>query len=519
MIGMKKLVGMAVASLMMLCGWTQQIEASGRFSDVGPTYEEAVRYLVDDGITSGVGPGRFGTQQFIKRGDAAVFLSKVRKLDTADAQDRGFGDVNDRLKGYVNAVVKAGIASGKSPIRFAPDEYITRQEMAKMVASAYAFKGGPTPVFTDVAQKWTPYVNALYTNKIAFGKTDSRFAPLDQLTRGEFALFVHRAEKTVPPAPETPPVDADDPVTNRTAAIRKTWDSLRPVHTGSQVENTPLAAPPYAIGKTDRRAVRDSVNVTNFIRYLAYLPPTITVNEEFNKEAQAAALVNAANGLMTHTPKQPDRMPSSLYASGYRGAGTSNIGYGYSSIVSSITEGYMPDYSDHNRQTVGHRRWVLSPKLKEVGFGWAASPTGIPYTAMKVVADDMWQNPSVSYDSIAWPSKTAFPTEFLSERDPWSISLNDEIYNRTKSADIRVQLKRERDGRVWSFPSDKGADGFFTVSLETTGYLPYTIIFQPAGIETYLPGDTYEVTIQNVVKRDGTRTNVQYKTTFFTLGD
>ena len=85
-----------------------------------------------------------------------------------------------------------------------------------------------------------------------------------------------------------------------------------------------------------------------------------------------------------------------------------------------------------NRAEVGHRRWILSPRLQEVGFGYAVATNNRGYTAMKVVADNMWENESATNEIIAWPSAIAFPTDFLGNRDPWSVSLNTQKYDSDK---------------------------------------------------------------------------------------
>lgn len=497
--------------MLIVSSFTHLVTAQGVFVDVNNQYKSAVDYLVVKEITKGTSATEFGTNQNIKRGDAAVFIAKALGLNAQNAPNQGFIDLNSRVEGYVNAIVEAKIAGGKTRTTFDPGANITRQEMAKMLANAYQLKATSNAGFTDVGKNWIGYVAALKDHGITLGKSPTKFAPTESLTRGEFALFIYRAEKgpTVEPTPQPP-------YTQRMNDIKTKWNSLKPVHTGAVLEVRNTVTAPYQLGKVHNRELTDALNSTNFARYLAYLPGNVKMNASYNQEAQAASLVNAVNQQISHNPKQPKGMNKAMYDLGFLGASTSNIGIGYSSIVESIQVGYMPDESNANRASVGHRRWILSPRLREVGFGFATDTNGRGHTAMKVVAPDMWDNPSATYDMIAWPSKTAFPTNFFGGKDPWSVSLNDDIYDASKTNHVTVQLTRVKDGKKWTFSRAK-ADGYFNINKETIGHTPYTIIFQPNDIDKYRQDEQYKVQISNVYKKNGQQTTVQFETTFFDL--
>lgn len=196
------------------------------FTDVSSNYKEAVDYLVANGITEGKTSTTFGTVDNITRGDAAVFIARALKLDTTNAKDQGFTDLNSRVAGAVNAIVDAGIANGKTKTSFDPAANITRQEMAKMLATAYKLEAKETAGFTDVNSNWIGYVSALKEAGITLGKTETTFAPTENLTRGEFALFMYRAEgeEAVVGTPAVKSVNAVNGVTVEvtfTAAVDK----------------------------------------------------------------------------------------------------------------------------------------------------------------------------------------------------------------------------------------------------------------------------------------------------------
>lgn len=117
-----------------------------------------------------------------------------------------------------------------------------------------------------------------------------------------------------------------------------------------------------------REELNDALNITNFVRYLAYLPDDITLNESFNVEAQAASVVNASNQQITHHPERPKDMEEVFYELGELGASSSNLGLGYTDIKSSIQNGYMRGEDDSNRDRVGRRRWVFIAKIARSRF-------------------------------------------------------------------------------------------------------------------------------------------------------
>lgn len=183
--------------------------AASDFTDVSKDYKEAVDYIVEHGFAQGTTETTFGTAQNISRGDAAVMIANALNLDTANAPDAGFQDVNNRVAPAVNAIVEAEIASGRTSSKFDPAAYITRQEMAKMLANAYELEAETNAGFTDVNSNWISFVSALKEAGITLGKTETTFAPEQNLTRGEFALFMFRAE-TVEVVLEVKSVTATD---------------------------------------------------------------------------------------------------------------------------------------------------------------------------------------------------------------------------------------------------------------------------------------------------------------------
>ena len=182
-------------------------------------------------------------------------------------------------------------------------------------------------------------MSALKENGITFGKTANTFAPTENLTRGEFALFIYRAEQLTVENRPLPPKEST--YAKRVKEIQNQWRKIRPIYDGPILESTPSTIAPYKLGKVRQEELIDALNVTNFVRFLSYLPGNIQMNEGFNEEAQAASVLNAAHQRISHHPEKPIDMEEGVYELGYSGANTSNVGVGYANIKSSILNGYM----------------------------------------------------------------------------------------------------------------------------------------------------------------------------------
>lgn len=172
------------------------------YSDVSNRYEEAIGYLIKNNIAQGLTSTSFGTDQSIKRADVAVMVAKALKLDVTAPTDSGFTDVPKRAKNYVDALKAAGIINGKTATSFASNQEITRGEAAMMLAKAFNLKGEKTQMtFTDVSSRYADSVSALVAHEITTGKTKTSFGTTQAITRGEFAIFLHKLSKLEDAAP------------------------------------------------------------------------------------------------------------------------------------------------------------------------------------------------------------------------------------------------------------------------------------------------------------------------------
>lgn len=167
-------------------------ESSHPFTDVGSRYDEAVSFLYDIDVVNGISATKFGTSQTLTRGDAAVILANMLTLDTENAPDAGFKDLNNRVRGSVNALAEIGVISGVTKTEFKPGLTLSRGAMAKFLVTAFELEEykEQTP-FSDVGGVFKPYVEALYGTGITSGKTSTSYGTNLNITRGEFANLLY----------------------------------------------------------------------------------------------------------------------------------------------------------------------------------------------------------------------------------------------------------------------------------------------------------------------------------------
>lgn len=166
------------------------------FKDVAAKYQDAVNYLVVNGITQGTSDTTFGTHDNVKRGDAAIWLAKALKLDLTNVPASGFSDTG-RYDAAVSALKAKGILSGKTETTYAPNALLTRGEMAKILANAYQLESDAAVPFTDLGPNFGPYIKALYEYEVTQGKTETTFGTSQNITRGDLAIFLKRAAEVV----------------------------------------------------------------------------------------------------------------------------------------------------------------------------------------------------------------------------------------------------------------------------------------------------------------------------------
>ncbi len=264
------------------------------------------------------------------------------------------------------------------------------------------------------------------------------------------------------------------------AEIRKQIEAIDPVAKRYNVAENgmfdvePSTKAPFRAGKLKAAYLEDALKHFNVYRYLSGLSPTVKLDDSYNDECQHAALVNAANGKLSHTPGRPAGMDASMHAKGYKGASASNLHEGQGTLREAV-DGWMADTGANNLEQVGHRAWCQNPLMGRVGFGHCEG-----FAAQ--YANDKGGK-AVYGELIAYPSPGYHPVEYFRSSAPWSIG--------PKESRFKLPTKDELGVRMWLL--DEGFDftrelqvhhktvfsqtgGYFNV--ESVGFGP-RVIFSP----------------------------------------
>ena len=180
---------------------TEEIPALGSpFPDVqdpGKYYYTPVLWAAANNITNGVEGGLFAPGNTCKREQVVTFLWRAMGSPEPTSTDCPFEDVAEG-KYYYKAVlwaVENGITTGKSATRFAPKDTITRAEFVTFLWRTEGKPGYSTSnPFYDVSSGSYYYDAVLWAseNGITTGKSTERFAPKDPCTRGQVVTFLYR---------------------------------------------------------------------------------------------------------------------------------------------------------------------------------------------------------------------------------------------------------------------------------------------------------------------------------------
>lgn len=164
-------------------------------SDIGQHWAKAtIELLVGQGIISGYTDGTFKPEQTITRAEFASLLVKALKLEETGS-GKVFSDTSSHWAKDTIAVTESyGIVSGYDENTFGPNDLITREQAAVIIARAAQLEAAAGELnFTDskAISPWaTPGVAAAFKSGFISGYPDGSFRPQGNTTRAEAAVII-----------------------------------------------------------------------------------------------------------------------------------------------------------------------------------------------------------------------------------------------------------------------------------------------------------------------------------------
>lgn len=308
-----------------------------------------------------------------------------------------------------------------------------------------------------------------------------------------------------------------NPADARLMAWRQQWERFQSKEPA--FSQRPSVRPPYAPGKLDDAAVKEALDFLNLAREIAGVPADVRIDPGLQSKCQIAAMVLAAAEQMSHQPRKPEELAEPTYRTALEALAQSNLSYRLpaESLRQSLI-GQLLDDDPGNLASVGHRRWLLNPWMKTVGFGQAVRAGGESSYSVVYVFDQSRETPFTK-EVVCWPAPGPFPVELLSSRMPWSISINLEVLRPPEDGAVQVVLQAK--GKSWTFlptgagqPSLTGA--YARICRQGFG-MPAALIFRPEATVDWEAGDTVQVRVTGLKREDGSPFPLSYTTTLVQL--
>ena len=180
------------------------------FSDVKETdwYFEYVKYINEKELMKGISETEFAPNNTVTRAMFVTVLYRLEKEPTGAKAD--FADVPEGTY-YENTVgwaVQNGIVNGVSETEFAPDNTITREQMATIIHRYMKFKGLDMSVSENVDvtsyedfENISDYAKEAFrfacSNGIISGTSKTTLAPKESATRAQMAAIFQRCENVL----------------------------------------------------------------------------------------------------------------------------------------------------------------------------------------------------------------------------------------------------------------------------------------------------------------------------------
>lgn len=175
------------------------------FGDVPASHwaHDDIKRLAARHIAEGTGAAEFAPNRPVSRAEFATLLARALKLQPGE-ESLPFADVkgDQWYAEAVASVYEAGLIFGRNDNRFAPEETITREEMAVMLVRAYAWMNGNDVNASDqggasefadgsrISDWAAPSVGLAHRLGFVQGTGGGLFAPRQMLTRAQGAKVV-----------------------------------------------------------------------------------------------------------------------------------------------------------------------------------------------------------------------------------------------------------------------------------------------------------------------------------------
>ena len=238
---------MALVAVALLVSTILPLPAVGAdgYSDVdsGSTHEPAITALAEMGVFEDTecGDGNFCPGDPVERWVMAVWLIRILGGEVTNTGTSRFADVDasEWWSPHAEELAKREITDGcdTEPLRYCPDDSVTRAQMATFLVRAFDLPDAPAAGFADTSgNTHEARIDALAAAGITDGCDTEplRYCPDDPVTRAQMATFLHRVllkqkDQMVELSNDVPDVDLVDLSSGKTVNLRSVFTGDKPV--------------------------------------------------------------------------------------------------------------------------------------------------------------------------------------------------------------------------------------------------------------------------------------------------
>ncbi|MFX3675279.1 MAG: DUF4855 domain-containing protein [Paenisporosarcina sp.] len=167
------------------------------YKDVEYTYwaYDDINFLAKHKVINGFKDEYFKPNVVITRKDAAIMMVRALEIGERGNLPVDMEDMKTNSPGYKEVTIALSLGWFSTfEGRFKPNELLTRNEMAKALATAFDYSGDGLSRFNDVPMTNTyfRYIDAILFHGVTTGYTDGTFRPVAKVTRAQFSAFLSR---------------------------------------------------------------------------------------------------------------------------------------------------------------------------------------------------------------------------------------------------------------------------------------------------------------------------------------
>ncbi|MER2261595.1 MAG: NlpC/P60 family protein [Psychrobacillus sp.] len=283
---MKKITMIFILFILLLSTFTTA-SAATLFKDVDDTHPDKAAYdfLVSKGLIVGNTTSNFGVHKEITRLEAAELLVEALNIDTKKQFDVLISDFDRDHPSYpiVAALVEKGIMNLDGDNAFNRDQPFTRGEAAVFLVQGFGLTGTISKTFQDVLPEYwvSDAIKTLQSHNIISSTIDNKFRPLENVTKGDFVVWLARSMEPKlrqPPTLAPPTKSCEKPSNKKIVKVNVQVTSLWKTPNAYRAVDKPSISAPVDIHKwTQNMSIKEKWWLVNKVDTQALFGDEVTI--------------------------------------------------------------------------------------------------------------------------------------------------------------------------------------------------------------------------------------------------